>query len=63
MAQPILWYRDFTRTQGLDPDRRADGAFLKANFTDFFGKWLQKGENSKIVSFDALMKEFWSTCL
>jgi len=61
MAQPNLWYREFTRHAGDDLDHVADAAFLEANFTDFFGKWLQKDQNSDVLSFDALMKELWGT--
>lgn len=60
MAQPVLWHREFTRNEGDDVDRLADADFLKSNFTDFFGKWLQKAENANVLSFDALLMEFWS---
>ncbi len=60
MTQPDLWHREFTRNEGDDVDRLADEDFLQDNFTDFFGKWLQKDQNANVLTFDALLMEFWS---
>lgn len=59
MAQSKLWHREFTRDERDDLDRLADTDFLRVNFTDFFGKWLQEGQNSNVLSFDALLMELW----
>jgi hypothetical protein len=61
MAQPNLWYREFTRREGDDVDRQVDEGFLAKFFTDFFGKWLQKDQNANVLTLDALLMEFWST--
>jgi hypothetical protein len=60
MASSNLWHRHFTRTQEEDEDILADESFLAANFTDFFGRWLQTGRNADINTFDELLMHFWS---
>jgi hypothetical protein len=55
-----FYHRQFTRVPGNDPDIVADDAFLKANFVDFFGTWLQQGENASVDSLDGLLSAFWS---
>jgi hypothetical protein len=57
---PRLYWREFTRNKPGDIDHVADQAFLSTNFVDFFGKWLQQGDNAGKSSLDALLKVFWS---
>lgn len=59
-----LYWREFTRDGTDDVDHVADSAFLSANFVDFFGKWLQQGNNASTASsFDNLVKVFWNGSL
>jgi hypothetical protein len=55
-----LYRRQFTRDGSPDVDIQADAAFLAANFTDYFGQWLQQGDNGLHRSFDALVLPYWS---
>ena len=55
-----IWVRRFTRHEGPDDDAPATDEFKKKNFTDHFGKFLQKGTNSSIDTFDELVTVFWS---
>jgi hypothetical protein len=55
-----LYRRQFTRDGSPDIDIQADAAFLAANFTDYFGQWLQQGDNGLQRSFDALVLPYWS---
>jgi len=57
--QPQLYWREFTRNGTNDIDHMADAAFLSKNFVDWFGKWLQQGQNSSTASFDQLIHVFW----
>ncbi|ERF76404.1 hypothetical protein EPUS_06962 [Endocarpon pusillum Z07020] len=59
MASTDLWYRRFKRSDEDDEDLLADTAFREANFKDFFGQWLQRGQNANVNSFDEIMMEFW----
>ena len=59
MTVPLYW-RQFTRDGSPDVDNQADAAFLEANFTDYFGQWLQEGDNGSHRSFDALVMPYWS---
>ena len=46
MAAQNGW-REFTRAKGPDESKLADADFIKRNLNDdFFGKWLQEGDNS-----------------
>jgi hypothetical protein len=54
-----LYWRKFTRDGEIDQDTVADEQFLADNFTDFFGKWLQQGNNAQIQSHDGLVLSFW----
>ena len=58
MSVPLYW-RQFTRDGSPDIDIPADAACLAANFTDYFGQWLQKGDNGLARSFDALVTPYW----
>lgn len=60
MASTDLWHRLFKRSDEDDEDLLADAAFREANFKDFFGQWLQRGQNANVNSFDEIMMEFWS---
>ena len=57
---PKLYWREFKRNNSDDIDHLADQAFLSMNFVDYFGKWLQQGDNAGKSSLDALLKVFWS---
>ncbi|KAJ4320190.1 hypothetical protein N0V84_005975 [Fusarium piperis] len=57
---PQLYWRKFTRDGTADQNTLADDKFLGENFTDFFGKWLQNGENSKVITCHDLVMKFWS---
>jgi hypothetical protein len=59
MSVPLYW-RQFTRDGSPDVDTQADAAFLAANFTDYFGQWLQVGDNGLARSYDALVMPYWS---
>ncbi|SPO00290.1 uncharacterized protein DNG_03135 [Cephalotrichum gorgonifer] len=54
-----LYWRKFTRNGEIDQDSIADEKFLAENFTDFFGRWLQQGDNTQIQSYDGLVMSFW----
>jgi hypothetical protein len=56
---PQLYWRKFTRDGTADQNTLADDKFLTENFTDFFGTWLQEGENSKVVTCHDLVMKFW----
>jgi len=58
MASNLFW-REFTRNGAPDIDHPADVEFLAANFVDFFGKWLQDGQNSTTSTMDALTRAFF----
>lgn len=57
---PKFYWREFTRDGHSDKDHEVDQTFLDANFKDFFGKWLQQGDNASCQSFDSLVMHFWS---
>ncbi|KAL7948108.1 hypothetical protein V8C42DRAFT_316712 [Trichoderma barbatum] len=57
MASEFFW-REFTRDGEFDKDHVADQSFRDANFKDFFGKWLQQGENAYRQSFHSLLMHF-----
>ncbi|KAL7813367.1 hypothetical protein V8C26DRAFT_405712 [Trichoderma gracile] len=57
---PNFYWREFTRDGHSDKDHLADQAFLDAHFKDFFGKWLQQGDNASCQSFDSLVMHFWN---
>ncbi|RYP08742.1 hypothetical protein DL765_008687 [Monosporascus sp. GIB2] len=59
MSVPLYW-RQFTRDGSPDVDTQADAAFLAAKFTDYFGQWLQEGDNGLARSFDALVMPYWT---
>lgn len=54
-----LWWRQLNTT-APDVDTIADAEFKKVNFIDFFGKWLQHGDNARKFSFDSLLTIFYS---
>ncbi|RSL99875.1 hypothetical protein CDV31_012009 [Fusarium ambrosium] len=56
---PQLYWRKFTRDGTFDQDTLADGKFLAENFTDFFGRWLQEGDNSNVSTCHDLVMKFW----
>lgn len=60
MTSSNLWYRRFKRSDVDDEDLLADTAFREANFTDFFGRWLQLDQNANVNTFDDLLMKFWS---
>ena len=57
---PNFYWREFTRNGSIGVDHLADAGFLSTNFVDFFGKWLQEGDNASLESLDALMMVFFS---
>ncbi|KAK3312168.1 hypothetical protein B0H66DRAFT_485841, partial [Apodospora peruviana] len=59
MASNLFW-REFTRDGTPDRDHLADAQFLSTNFVDFFGKWLQDGQNSTTDTMDALTRVFFA---
>ena len=61
MASTDLWYRRFKRSDEEDEDLLAGTAFREANFKDFFGRWLQTGQNANVNTLDEILMEFWST--
>lgn len=61
MASTDLWYRRFKRSPEDDEDLLADTAFREANFKDFFGRWLQVGQNANVNTLNEILMEFWST--
>ena len=60
MASSDLWYRKFNRSKEDDEDLLATTEIREAYFKDFFGQWLQKGQNANVHTFDELLMEFWS---
>ncbi|KAI8715144.1 Tyrosinase-Cu-bd domain-containing protein [Fusarium sp. LHS14.1] len=56
---PQLYWRKFTRDGTADQNTLADDKFLADNFTDYFGQWLQKGDNSTVVTCHDLVMKFW----
>lgn len=60
MSSIPIWVRTFTRNSELDDDKIADEEFRKANFVDYFGKFLQQGSNATLRTFDQLVIVFWS---
>jgi len=62
MASNLFW-REFTRDGTPDLDHLADAQFLSTNFVDFFGKWLQEGQNSTTDTMDALTRVFFGMLL
>jgi hypothetical protein len=59
MASSLYW-RELTRNGTPDVDHVADAAFLSDNFVDWFGKWLQDGNNASLYTLDELITVFWS---
>jgi hypothetical protein len=57
-----IWVRRFRRDPGNDQDVLATEDFKKENLTDWFGQFLQEGNNSEIDTFDKLVTVFWSEC-
>ena len=60
---PKLYWREFIRKGQPDKDNEANEADLDTKFKDFFGKWLQQGDNASCQSFDSLVMHFWSKFL
>jgi hypothetical protein len=60
MSTKNIWVRRFTRHEEKDDDFPATEDFMKENLTDYFGQFLQEGENSTISTFDKLVTVFWS---
>ncbi|KAK3941639.1 hypothetical protein QBC46DRAFT_258295 [Diplogelasinospora grovesii] len=56
---PELYWREFTRDGSVDRDFLADENFLIANFSDWFGRWLQEKDHATLQSFDSLVRHFW----
>lgn len=55
-----LWWRKFSRVPGPDVANVADADFMKKNFeNDFFGNWLQEGQNASIHTHDELLRVFY----
>ena len=55
-----LWVRKFTREAGPDVAVVGTPVFIKQEFaSDFFGTWLQQGENAKIHTHDELLRVFY----
>lgn len=55
-----LWWRKFTRTAGPDRSLLMTQKDLDLNLeNDFFGRWLQQGQNSLVHTLDDLLKVFY----
>ena len=57
-SPPEIWVRQFLRSPANDIDSVVTPEFKAQNFTDYFGTWLQQGQNAGIFTFDELVRQF-----
>jgi hypothetical protein len=60
MSSDKLYRRIFNRSTEPDVDVEVTDDFRKANLTDFFGTWLNQIDNLHRITFDDVLRDFWS---